>query len=168
QFALSPAGQQVVKQAQFVEFDYSQNADGISAKDTATATPCTLSSQWSGNRNEYCDLRSSSEQLPLSFRFQTGSSNLDNRAVDDLKRVLDRISQTPDKTIVLVGFADSSGAYGANVALARARAQAVAAAFATLGLHVTDLRGYGQELPVRDNGSDNGREENRRVEIFLK
>jgi phosphate transport system substrate-binding protein len=165
-FALSPAGQAVVKQSGFVELDYSQAATPVVA--SSDRGPCQLSAQWRGDAQEYCALRSKAEQLPLSFRFLTGSSTLDNRAADDLKRIVDRMSQSPNKTIVLVGFADSSGVYASNVALSRARAQAVANALSTLGLKVSDVRGYGPELPVRDNATDVGREQNRRVEMFLE
>ncbi|MBA3810043.1 MAG: substrate-binding domain-containing protein [Caulobacteraceae bacterium] len=166
EFALSGAGQQVVRQAQFVDLDLRQPMAAPSPE--AASANCRLSERWKGDRDEYCKLRAGSRQLGTSFRFRVGSADLDNRAARDLRRVLEAVEGAADKTIVLAGFADSSGTYPANCALSRARGQRVSEAFATLGLRITDVRGYCDELPVRDNATDAGREQNRRVEIFLR
>ena len=86
----------------------------------------------------------------------------------DLRRVLEAMESNTDRTIVLAGFADFSGAYQANCALAKARGQRVADALGTLGLKISDVRGYCDELPLRDNATVDGRTQNRRVEIFLR
>ena len=164
-FALSAAGQAVVKQAGFVDLDLSQPA---AAPAEVAATPCRLSTRWTGDPDAYCQLRRAAEQLGTSFRFRTGSAELDTRATQDLRRVLERMERTPDKTIVLAGFADSSGAYASNCALSRSRADSVASALRTLGLTQIQTQGFCDELPVRDNSTPEGREQNRRVEIFLK
>ena len=164
-FALSAAGQAVVKQAGFVDLDLTQPA---AAPAEVAATPCRLSARWTGDADAYCQLRRDAEQLGTSFRFRIGSAELDTRATQDLRRVLDRMEHTPDKTIVLAGFADSSGAYASNCALSRSRAGSVASALRTLGLTQVQTLGFCDELPVRDNGTPEGREQNRRVEIFLK
>ncbi len=165
-FALSAAGQAVVRDQHFVDLDLTQAA--ASPTPPITSGDCRLSSRWTGDPNAYCDFKHGAEQLPTSFRFLTGSSQLDTRAVADLRRVLERMEQSPGKSIVLAGFADSSGAYPANCALSRARAAAVGAAFATLGIKPSQTLGFCNELPVRDNSTLDGREQNRRVEIFLK
>ena len=85
-----------------------------------------------------------------------------------MQRILKRIVDTPDKQIVLAGFADSSGSRDGNCSLSLARADRVAKALATLGLSNAQTYGFCDELPVRDNGTDEGREENRRVEIMLR
>ncbi len=164
-FALSAAGQAVVRQAGFVDLDLSQPA---AAPTEVAATPCRLSARWTGDADAYCQLRKDAEQLGTSFRFRTGSSELDTRATQDLRRVLERMEHTPDKAIVLAGFADSSGAYASNCALSRSRADSVASALRTLGLTQVQTLGFCDELPVRDNGTPEGREQNRRVEIYLK
>ncbi|HEY2480976.1 MAG TPA: OmpA family protein, partial [Caulobacteraceae bacterium] len=68
--------------------------------------------------------------------------------------------------LVLAGFADGSGTYGANCALANSRAEAVSKAFATDGL-TPKVVSFCSELPVRANNTAAGRELNRRVEAFL-
>lgn len=164
-FALSSAGQAVVKAAHFVDLDLSRTA---AAEPQAVKTDCRLSSRWTGGSDAYCKLRNGAEQLGTSFRFRTGSAELDTRATQDLRRVLERMERSSDKGIVLAGFADSSGGYAANCALSRSRAASVAGALKTLGLNAAETLGFCDELPVRDNGTPEGREQNRRVEIFLR
>lgn len=163
-FALSAAGQAVVKADRFVDLDLSQS---VARDPQAPTAACELSARWTGDRQAYCKLRDGAEQLGTSFRFRTGSAELDTRASQDLRRVLDRMERSSDKSIVLAGFADSSGAYAGNCALSRSRAQSVASALKTLGLNAAEVLGFCDELPVRDNGTPEGREQNRRVEIFL-
>jgi phosphate transport system substrate-binding protein len=163
-FALSPAGQIIVRNQQFVDLEL---AGGTTKTAAASSGACTLSSSFPGDRNAYCNLRSGSEQLGTTFRFRTASTQLDTRAVADLQRVVARMKQTPEKTLVLAGFADSNGAYASNCALANSRARAVADAFSTEGIKA-DVQGFCSELPVRANSSAAGRELNRRVELYLR
>lgn len=164
-FALSGKGQEVVRQARFVDLDLTQV---VTHEETSVRGGCRLSSRWGGDPNAYCRLRSGAEQLGTSFRFRTGSAELDTRASQDLRRVLERMERSPDKTIVLAGFADSSGGYNANCALSLSRAKSIAKALGTLGLQIDNTVGFCSELPVRDNGTPDGRDQNRRVEIFVK
>jgi phosphate transport system substrate-binding protein len=165
-FVLSTAGQAVVRQEHFVDLDLGVQSDV--APEELNQLPCHLSAEWSGDRNAYCALRSGAQPLGTTFHFRSGSSELDNRAARDLRRVLERMESTPDKKIVLAGFADSTGSYSANCSLSRGRAHSVASALETLGLKAASTLGFCSELPVRDNQTGAGREQNRRVEIFLQ
>jgi phosphate transport system substrate-binding protein len=71
------------------------------------------------------------------------------------------------RSIVLAGFADSTGDPASNVALSENRAQSAARELEAEGIRVKDTVGFGQELPIRDNSTESGREKNRRVEIFI-
>ena len=164
-FALSARGQAIVRQAHFVDLDLNQI---VSREEVSTRGGCRLSSRWRGDPNAYCRLRNGAEQLGTTFRFRTGSAELDTRASQDLRRVLERMERSTDKTIVLAGFADSSGEYTANCALSLSRAKSIAKALGTLGLQIDNTVGFCSELPVRNNGTPEGRDQNRRVEIFLK
>jgi phosphate transport system substrate-binding protein len=164
-FALSSAGQAVVRSERFVDLDLTGRSQPEPQRQSSA---CRLSPHWTGDAQAYCHLRDGAEQLGTSFRFRPGSAELDTRATQDLRRVLERMEQSPDKAIVLAGFADSSGSYASNCALSRTRSKSVATALETLGLKVTETVGYCDELPVRDNASLDGRELNRRVELFLR
>jgi phosphate transport system substrate-binding protein len=163
-FALSSAGQAVVRADGFEDLDLNQT---VTPPPKALGT-CMLSDRFKGDRDAYCALRDRAEQLGTSFRFRTGSAELDTRATQDLRRVLERMANSSGKQIVLAGFADSSGPLAGNCKLSRSRAESVAAALHVLGLNATQVIGFCDELPVRDNSTPDGREQNRRVEIFLQ
>ncbi len=75
-----------------------------------------------------------------------------------------------DKTLKLEvqGHTDNVGTDAYNQALSEARAKAVMTWLTQHGVAADRLtaRGYGKTKPVADNGSDEGRAKNRRVEIF--
>jgi phosphate transport system substrate-binding protein len=115
-------------------------------------------------------LTQGAERLSLNFRFKTGTSDLDNKAVVDVDRVVPFIADlryTGDK-ILLFGFADSTGTSAGNNALSFNREKVVEGQFVQRGLKPGAVRGFGSELPVAFNDTDEGREKNRRVEIWIK
>jgi OOP family OmpA-OmpF porin len=70
-------------------------------------------------------------------------------------------------TLEVQGHTDNVGNDGYNQTLSEARARAVVTWLAQHGLAADRLtaKGYGKTKPVADNGSDEGRAKNRRVEI---
>jgi phosphate transport system substrate-binding protein len=165
QFALSSEGQKVVKAVGFVDLTPIA-IDSLSS--VSENRSCELSDQWPGARNDYCQLTKGKKDMYINFRFTTGSSNLDNLAWQDLRRLLDALTKNPEAKLVLIGFADSIGNYHDNVKLSKARADSVKNALITLGVDNIDVFGFGQELAVADNGTVEGRERNRRVEVWVQ
>lgn len=164
-FVQSEAGQQVVKAVGFVD----QNLAISTASSVAPLSQsCTLSAQWPKSKDDYCKLITGKTDLGTNFRFQSGSSELDNRAAQDLQRLLKLMVDNSGRSLALVGFADSRGQYAANVGLATDRANAVRKALQTLGISNVETHGFGQEIPVADNDTSDGRERNRRVEVWVK
>jgi phosphate transport system substrate-binding protein len=70
--------------------------------------------------------------------------------------------------LLLAGFADNQGDSAANLAVSKKRADAVAALFVARGLKPGGVASFGAELPVADNSTEEGRERNRRVEVYIK
>ena len=68
---------------------------------------------------------------------------------------------------MLFGFADGRGSGGVNLKLSKERAGAVAKELATRGITPAMVAGFGSALPVASNDTDQGREKNRRVEVWL-
>lgn len=90
---------------------------------------------------------------------------------DDLPMLADLaawLAANPARRIGLVGHTDSSGAAEANLALSRARAEAVrdllSRRYAIDPARITP-RGVGDENPRADNATPEGRAQNRRVEV---
>lgn len=66
---------------------------------------------------------------------------------------------------LISGHTDSDGSDAYNLNLGKQRANAVAAIAASVGASSTETRTYGERVPVADNGTAEGKAQNRRVEI---
>ncbi len=79
------------------------------------------------------------------------------------------LNKYPDTNILLEGHTDATGSEEHNLELSRARAQSVANGLA--GQQVNETRftimGYGEAQPIATNDSDDGRQQNRRVEVAI-
>ena len=119
---------------------------------------------------EYKNLSKDAERLDVNFRFQTASSQLDNKALLDLDLIADLLSKPPyqGRYILIFGFADSTGTPQSNLTLSKARAETVAKQLQQRGTSPAIVTGFGKELPVDSNDTEKGREKNRRVEVWLR
>lgn len=117
-----------------------------------------------------------SDRLSLTLRFALGSSQLDDRARDDIERLV-RFITTNDlenKELLLVGFTDSVGNAGANTALSQQRANSVyrslLSALPEGGADSLPIiaKGFGELSALSCNDSPTGRRINRRVEVWLR
>ncbi|BAI70758.1 hypothetical protein AZL_001200 [Azospirillum sp. B510] len=70
--------------------------------------------------------------------------------------------------MVLIGFTDAQGARAANVTLSQQRAQIIADELRRRGVQVQSVMGLGPDLPVTSNDTEEGRDKNRRVEVWLR
>lgn len=88
------------------------------------------------------------------------------RMVNQLAEVL---KADPQRTVLVEGFTDSTGADAYNQTLSTERADAVRVALLGQGIASTRVvsRGYGKANPVGSNDTAAGRQMNRRVEIVL-
>ncbi|POF41469.1 hypothetical protein B0D71_14750 [Pseudomonas laurylsulfativorans] len=117
----------------------------------------------------YQALSRHAQRLSVNFRFEEGSATLDNKARQDLWRVLDYIKQH-DKTndqVTLVGFGDAKSDPARADLLSKLRAMAVRRELVKSGVVFREIRGFGAEMPVAANSADEGRIKNRRVEVWV-
>lgn len=86
-----------------------------------------------------------------------------------LERLAAVMAECDDFQIEAGGHTDAQGSEGFNAELSRARAQALLAAMADAGIDVSGVsaRGYGESQPIAGNDTEEGREENRRIEFRL-
>lgn len=118
---------------------------------------------------EYVSLINNAKKLTSELRFNSGSKDLDTRAVADIDRLISFLSQ-PDnrrKNVVLVGFSDNVGDPKKNAVLSKQRAESVQAILEQKGAAVKNSLGLGQMRPVRSNDNEEDRKKNRRVEIWI-
>jgi phosphate transport system substrate-binding protein len=108
-------------------------------------------------------------RLSVNFRFEEGSASLDNKARQDLSRVLDYMKQhdKTDRQVTLVGFGDAKLDPARADLLSKLRAMAVRRELVKSGVVLRDVRGFGAEMPVAANSEDEGRIRNRRVEVWV-
>lgn len=154
EFALSPQGQKIVEETGFVSL-------------TIRAEPANVPSSAPA---QYRTLVDGSQRLQFDFRFAFNSSDLDNRALKDTQRLADflQASNVPPDRLLLIGFADSIGSPAAKQAVSERRAAAVGTILVQDGIKAGKIVGLGDLLPVADNSTDEGREKNRRVEVYIR
>jgi phosphate transport system substrate-binding protein len=117
----------------------------------------------------YQALSRHAQRLTVNFRFEEGSASLDNKAHQDLGRVLDYIRQHGklDRRVTLVGFGDLKDDPARADLLSKLRAMAVRRELVKYGVTLREVRGFGALMPVAANNEDEGRVRNRRVEVWV-
>lgn len=99
--------------------------------------------------------------------FETGSARLTNESNEQVDNIAAILKAYPNVNIKLGGYTDNTGDAAANVKLSGDRAKAVMAALVSRGIPAERLEaeGYGDEHPVADNATPEGRDQNRRIAI---
>ncbi|MEP6019228.1 MAG: phosphate ABC transporter substrate-binding/OmpA family protein [Paracoccaceae bacterium] len=176
---------------EFLDFVISENADGVIAKSGFIGLGIDKRSMpidgdralnllnndvdafEGGVMREMLSTMVDFDRLSTTFRFRTGSSNLDERGRLDMKRLTQYLESVPEGTEVkLVGFTDSVGAFQSNRGLSERRAQQILEELqAVAGDRIAGVRlsaaGYGEVAPSACNISEDGRRINRRVEVWI-
>jgi outer membrane protein OmpA-like peptidoglycan-associated protein len=103
------------------------------------------------------------------IHFDTDSSKLRADSLPALNAVLGLINNHPEARWLISGHTDSQGKEAHNLPLSQGRAQSVVTWLKQHGADVSKLvpQGFGDERPVADNATANGRALNRRVEVAL-
>lgn len=101
--------------------------------------------------------------------FKTGQSQLKTSAMQNLDEVIDLLQSEPDKKIRIEGHTDTVGAALANLKLSEARATSVRDALVEKGVSADRLTtlGLGEDFPIDSNDTEQGRSNNRRVDVIL-
>jgi len=109
-------------------------------------------------------------RMPSDVTFASNQSSINSRfyaTLDDVAAVLDRYDQS---LIDIVGHADSDGADDYNLNLSRQRASSVARYLVDRGVLADRLYvdGRGESQPIASNATQDGKAQNRRVEILIR
>lgn len=153
-FVDGPEGQAIVEKDGFVSLNI--DAQKVIAPSTAPA--------------RYRSLTAGTRRLSVNFRFRSGSKELDNKAERDVDRVIQFLAdpQNTAGTVMLLGFADSTGPAAVSRKLSEERAATVAEALRMRGVKPEVVAGFGPEIPIASEASDEGRARNRRVEVWVR
>ena len=106
-----------------------------------------------------------------NVHFKTGSSDLTDVSAAQLKNLVAIAKAYPAAKFKFGGYTDNTGDAAKNVTLSQKRADAVSAMTNKLGAPagaIESAKGYGQEWPIEDNATAEGRAMNRRVAVNVK
>ena len=104
------------------------------------------------------------------IHFETGISKIHADSFGLLDSLVDVASDCPDSRIEIAGHTDSSGSEGFNQRLSLVRAESVLDYLINKGIHWERLTaaGYGESHPIADNDTEEGRAQNRRIELTVQ
>lgn len=108
--------------------------------------------------------------LSGSVLFRSDEATLLPEASSRLGQVADALMSTKERKILVEGHCDSQGSDDHNLELSQRRAEAVRTFLTSRGYDPTRIRavGIGEARPIADNATDEGRANNRRVEIIVE
>lgn len=106
-------------------------------------------------------------RVALHINFDTDKATLRPDAQPVLEEIGKLLNRDPALRLSIEGHTDATGTPERNRELSTARARSVLGALVGLGIDPGRLasKGYGQDKPVADNATDDGRAQNRRVEL---
>jgi OmpA-OmpF porin, OOP family len=109
----------------------------------------------------------SSGFIALNILFDTGKSTIKKESQDIVDQIYEMLRTNNSLKISIEGHTDNTGNIEGNKSLSENRAKAVLDALVGKGIEKSRLsyKGWGQEKPVADNRTDDGKAKNRRVEI---
>ncbi|MFK0089314.1 OmpA family protein [Pseudomonas sp. NPDC090755] len=101
--------------------------------------------------------------------FAFDSAELTEGARGQLQGLMGKLNDASVRSVKVIGHTDSEGADAYNQALSERRAASVAEYLISQGLAPSKVtsQGRGESQPVADNGTEEGRAQNRRVELHL-
>jgi OOP family OmpA-OmpF porin len=113
------------------------------------------------------ELNKSGHVAVYGIQFDTGKATIQPGSEKVLQQIVELLQQNPDLKLRVEGHTDNQGNAAANQTLSDKRAQAVVAWLTGKGINASRLtaKGFGATKPVADNGTDDGRAKNRRVEL---
>lgn len=108
--------------------------------------------------------------VALQINFDTGKATIRPDSLPVVAQIVSLLQENPKLKLSVEGYTDNVGDPKANKSLSEARAKAVVAAVVAKGIAASRLTasGFGQDKPVADNATEDGRAKNRRVELVKR
>jgi outer membrane protein OmpA-like peptidoglycan-associated protein len=103
------------------------------------------------------------------IHFDNNRAELKSSASNSVERLGAFLLKYPQRKVLAEGYTDNVGSADSNMDLSVRRANAVRLALIGMGVDSNRIatHGYGETYPVSTNGTPEGREANRRVEVVL-
>ena len=103
------------------------------------------------------------------INFEPGSATIDASALSIMDEIAEILKKCGDLPLEIQGYTDSQGRESMNLALSQSRAESVLNELRARRVLTGSFtaKGYGEENPIADNKTEEGREANRRIEFRL-
>lgn len=107
--------------------------------------------------------------ITYGITFDVGKSTIKPESMGEINRIAKLMAENPDLKFSVEGHTDNTGSAASNQKLSEQRSEAIVAKLVEMGIEESRLTavGKGQNSPIADNNTDEGRAKNRRVE-FVK
>ena len=117
----------------------------------------------------YDRMMSEGKFVTYGITFDVGKATIKPESMGEINRIVQLMNENPTLKFSVEGHTDSTGNAASNQTLSEQRSQAIVAKLVELGIAQDRLTavGKGQNSPIADNTTDEGRAKNRRVE-FVK
>lgn len=104
----------------------------------------------------------------LYINFDSGKATIKKESMPIVEQIIEMMKQAKDIKLGVEGHTDSDGSNESNQKLSEARAKAVVDAIVKGGIDAARLSsaGFGEEKPIADNSTAEGKAKNRRVELI--
>lgn len=108
--------------------------------------------------------------ITYGITFDVGKSTIKDESMGEINRIVKLMNDNPDLKFSVEGHTDNTGSVAGNQKLSESRSQAIVDKLVEMGIASDRLSssGKGQNSPIADNGTDEGRAKNRRVEFVKK
>lgn len=173
-YATSEQADNVIRKAGFVDLGIRSRAQDLSSDRAQALLAVQSPKNEAALAKALVEEMQAYDRLSTTFRFLTGSTELDERGRVDMERLVHFLENQPKGTeIAMVGFTDSVGDFNYNTRLGAQRAETILAQMTERAPELADhltLRslGYGEVAPSACNTTAQGKAINRRVEVWIK
>ena len=108
--------------------------------------------------------------VALYINFETGKAEIKSESKKIIDQIVLMLKDNPELKVNIEGHTDNVGSVQSNQTLSEKRAEAVMKVLISDGIDSSRLssRGWGQNKPIADNETEEGRSKNRRVEIVKR
>jgi OOP family OmpA-OmpF porin len=115
------------------------------------------------------DVNGCSESVVLAITFENASAKIDLANSPQLKKYADFMKLNTEYDVTIIGHTDSRGSAAFNKTLSTKRAVSVKNNLVSRGVEASRIQtlGRGEEEPIADNATAEGRAKNRRIEVQL-
>ncbi len=129
----------------------------------------TLDRQFDAPSGPDCEQEISAVLTQQQIVFAPSSTKIEAASQGVLDAIAEIIKDCPDTQFEIEGHTDSQGSEELNKNLSQARAEAVLSALLSRRILISGLvaTGYGEEKPIADNETEEGRAQNRRIAFRL-